>query len=373
MSIRADRSEAPKMAETPEGYLRGTAVVTRTGVFDYLEPDGTIRKELRHPDDVFASESLATLSMIPVTVDHPTTMLNSETAQELGVGQTGENPIIDGKHLIVPFTITHKRGIDAAKQGKRELSLGYECDLIPEVGTYNGQDYTHRQTNIRYNHLSLVDRARAGSIARINLDGAAVQSDVTQPVREVNTMTDKALATVKLDGLDYQAAPEVAKAYDRVTAELETARNDAAKSKTDMQKEYDELKAKADALKEEMDKLKADRSDAAIAAKVQERLNLEREAGKLVKDAKFDGLPDREVMVEAIKAQRENFDGEGKSDDYVKAAFDMAIESAGDPDAIAKQRAATAEKLDGAEKLQSTERGNQSRLDSLIAKSRGGQ
>ena len=370
MSIRADRSEAPRMTETPEGYLRGSAVVTRTGVFDYLESDGTIRKELRHPDDVFASESLATLSMIPVTVDHPTTMLNSETAQELGVGQTGENPIIDGKHLIVPFTITHKRGIDAAKLGKQELSLGYECDLVQEVGNYNGQDYTHRQTNIRYNHLSLVDRARAGSVARINLDGAAVQSDVT--TSEVN-MTDKTMTKVNLDGLSYDAAPEVAKALDKATAELEVVRNDAAKSKTDMQKEYDELKAKADALKEEMDKLKEDRSDAAIATKVQERLSLEREAGKLVEDARFDGLSDAEVMVSAIKSVRENFDATDKSADYIKAAFDMAIESAGDPDAIAKQRAATAEKLDSAEKPKSTERGNQSRLDSLIAKSRGGQ
>lgn len=370
MSIRADRNEAPKMTETPEGYLRGTAVVTRTGVFDYLEPDGTIRKELRHPDDVFASDSLATLSMIPVTVDHPTTMLNSETAQELGVGQTGENPIIDGKHLIVPFTITHKRGIDAAKQGKQELSLGYECDLVQEVGNYNGQDYTHRQTNIRYNHLSLVDRARAGSIARINLDGCAVQSDV--PTKEVN-MTDKTMAKVNLDGLSYDAAPEVAKALDKVSAELEATKKDAEKTREDMQKEYDELKAKADALKEELDKLKEDRSDSAIAAKVQERLNLERVAGRLDSEAKFDGLSDVEVMVSAIKAVRENFDATDKSADYIKAAFDMAIESAGDPDAIAKQRAATAEKLDGAAKPQSTERGNQSRLDSLIAKSRGGQ
>ena len=186
-------------------------------------------------------------------------------------------------------------------------------------------------------------------------------------------MTDKTMAAVNLDGLTYDAAPEVAKAFEKLSAELETARTDAAKSKADMQKEYDELKAKADALKEEMDKLKEDRSDAAIAAKVQERLSLEREAGKLVKDAKFDGLSDREVMVAAIKQQRENFDAEGKSDDYIKASFDMAIESAGDPDAIAKQRAATAEKMDGVATPKETMRGNQSRLDSLIAKSRGGQ
>lgn len=369
MSVRVDRSDIPKMTQTTEGYLRGSAVVTRTGVFEYLEPDGSIRTELRHPDDVFSGASLGTLSMIPVTVDHPAVMLTAETAEAHTVGQTGETPTIDGKQLIMPFTITHKRGTDAAKQGKLELSLGYECDLLPEAGEYNGQIYTHRQTNIRYNHLSLVDRARAGSVARINLDGAAVQSDV--PNQEVNKMTDKTMAAVNLDGLNYDAAPEVAKAFNKLSVELESVRNDAAKSKADMQKEYDSLKAKADALKEEMDALKEDRSDSVVAAKVQERLGLERNAAKLDTEAKFDGLSDLEVMVAAVKAVRPTFDAAEKSVDYVKAAFDMAIESAGDPDAIANQRAAATEKLDSKDLPKTTERGNQSRLDSLVAKSRG--
>lgn len=344
MVIRADRSTPGKMTRTPEGYLRGEAVVTRTGVFDYLEPDGSIRKELRHPDDVFATESLATLAMIPVTVDHPAQLLTLETATELSVGQTGENSRVDGKVIYTPFTITHKRGIDAVDAGKRELSLGYSCDLMEESGVYNGQPYTHRQINISYNHLSLVDRARAGSIARINLDGAAIQSCETKPGDD--NMSDLKTVTVKLDGLDYQAAPEVAKALEKAQTELETVRGDAAKSKADMQKEYDALKAKADALKEEMDKMKDEKSDSAIAEKVQARLKLERDASKLDAEAKLDGLSDLEVMVAAVKSARPNFDAADKSEDYVRAAFDMAIESAGDPDAIAKQRQQTVVKAD---------------------------
>jgi len=340
VELRADRSQFGRMTTTPEGYLRGEAVVTRTGVFDYVNADGSIRKELRHPDDVFSTASLATLSMIPVTVDHPSQLLTLETATELSVGQTGENSRIDGKLVLTPFTITNKRGIDAVKSGKQELSLGYSCDLVEESGEYNGEAYTHRQTNIAYNHLSIVDRARAGAVARINLDGAAVQSTTAN---EVHTMSEKTMAAVNLDGITYDAAPEVANALTKTQAELESVRSDAAKTKADMQKEYDELKAKADALKEAMDKMKEEKSDSVIAAKVQERLTLERAAAKLDAEAKFDGMSDQEVMLAAIKAVRPTFDAEGKSADYVKAAFDMAIESAGDPDAIAKQRKDAAE------------------------------
>jgi hypothetical protein len=43
-------------------------------------------------------------------------------------------------------------------------------------------------------------------------------------------------------------------------------------------------------------------------------------------DGKMDALlelEDREVMLKAIKASDEKFDGEGKSDDYLQARFDM--------------------------------------------------
>ena len=43
---------------TPEGYIKARSIVTRCGVFLYKNADGTIRKELRHPDYVMLPESL---------------------------------------------------------------------------------------------------------------------------------------------------------------------------------------------------------------------------------------------------------------------------------------------------------------------------
>lgn len=56
---------------TEEGYIKGRAIVTRCGVFLYKNADGTIRKELRHPDEVFIEESMQSIKLIPVVDGTP--------------------------------------------------------------------------------------------------------------------------------------------------------------------------------------------------------------------------------------------------------------------------------------------------------------
>lgn len=329
--VRVDRSTFPKVSRTPEGYLRGEAVVTRLGVFLYTNPDGSVRRELRHPDDVLKADSLATLGMIPITVDHPKQLVTSENAAELSVGMTGENPRIDGRNIIVPLTVTHADGILAVNDGIQELSCGYSVELVPEVGEYNGEPYTHRQTNIVYNHLALVSKARAGSSARLNLDGAAVQS-IDQP-GELK-MSEK-LVSVNLDGLNYDAAPEVAKALQKAQAridemeeEKEEEKEDMKATKADMQKKIDEYQAKIDEMKAEMDKMKETNSDSAIDKAVTERLELIGKASKIVKDsAELAGKNARQIMEATIKAKYADINLDGKSDDYVSARFDAIIDA----------------------------------------------
>ncbi len=45
-------------------------------------------------------------------------------------------------------------------------------------------------------------------------------------------------------------------------------------------------------------------------------------------DAKLDGKSDREIMIETIRHDAEDFDAEGKSDDYVRAYFEASTKSA---------------------------------------------
>jgi hypothetical protein len=104
--IRFDSIPLPKMTRTKEGYLRGQAVVSRAGVFQYMNMDGTIRGELRHPDEIFQKSSLDTLKMIPITNDHPPEFLNANNIAQYQVGYTGETYDVVNDQIILTMTIT---------------------------------------------------------------------------------------------------------------------------------------------------------------------------------------------------------------------------------------------------------------------------
>lgn len=332
----------PTMTRTPEGYLRGEAIASRIGVFEYMNPDGSTRRELRHPDEVLSVESLDTLKQIPVTLTHPPVMVNSGNARQYQVGQTGDTyRVDDGKHIVVGFTVTDATAVNAVETGQaKQLSLGYSLDLLPEQGEYEGESYTHKQTNIRYNHLALVDVARAGASATINLDGA-IQFDTIEEVQHLNATTPPPrLETVRIDGFERQASPEVVKHIE----DLAASNMDAKKNAEDMKKQMDELKGKLDAMKEEYDALKAGEGnkDSLISEAVTARLALIGKARKLT--ANVDGMEamsNRDIMVQAITAKASSFNADGLSDEYVQGRFDtlldMQVESV--PASVAGQRA----------------------------------
>lgn len=153
-TIPCDAIELPTVRFDENGFLVGYAAVTRTGVFPYVNFNGTLRGELRHPDEIFKQESIDTLEMIPITLDHPPELLNVENASKYQVGTTGQIFEISDDKIIVSIKITDKKAIEAILGGKVELSLGYNFDSIPEEGEYKGQHYSVKQYNIKYNHLS---------------------------------------------------------------------------------------------------------------------------------------------------------------------------------------------------------------------------
>lgn len=350
---RYDRGELRgQITKTDEGYLRGDAIVTRTGVFTYRLPDGTVRKELRHPDDVFSKESMDSLKMLPVTDEHPyhhRGIVTKDNAAELQIGQTGETVYPDGRFLLTSLQISRDDGIQSVNSGRRELSCGYICDLEETLGTWDGESYTHRQRNIKYNHVAIVDRARAGSTARLNLDaGDAIQTDEDQ------SMTTPNLLTVVLDGISYQASPEVANALNKSKArvdELDGLLQTAQQSLKDKGAEFDTLKAKHDEAAAELDKLKKADNSEEIKKAVKARIGLLQSASRVLDDEamqKLDDASDRDIMTAVIHAKHKDAkldekDDKGEfkaSDVYVQARFDAVIEALPKHDAAAQQRSA---------------------------------
>lgn len=158
-----------KATYTDEGYLRDTPIVTSVGVFDYHNEDGSIRKELRLPEHVFAPESLKSYKGKPIIITHDAGLVNKNNVEQEAVGTILSDGIKDGNDVRAEIII---HDTDELKRcGLKELSLGYSLDLIEEPGEWQGQHYDAIQTNIIINHLALVANARAGEQARLNIDG----------------------------------------------------------------------------------------------------------------------------------------------------------------------------------------------------------
>ena len=329
--FRIDKNPLPKVYRTSEGYIKGTAIVTRTGIFKYVDNQGNIRLELRHPDDILDEDSLESLKQIPITVEHPTVLVDSSNVKQLGVGLTGETVKIDGENIKTTVTITAIEGVEAINSGKEELSLGYTLDLEEEEGIYNGQPYTHRQKNIRYNHLAIVERGRAGANARLNFDsfecGMIVDENITHEREN--------MVKINIDNVDVEVDEAVKKSFDSLNARLDAE----IKSKSDIQKEIDSLKAKLDEKEEELKKAKEINSDSAISEKAKARVELIAKAGKVVNiDGLYD-LSDRDIKLSVIKSRYDSLDLTDKSDDYVSARFDAICEALTNNDeAIKKQQ-----------------------------------
>lgn len=331
--LRYDTGEIKQHHLTEEGFLNVDAIVTRTGVFEYLNNDGSIRRELRHPEDVLKDDSLNSMKLLPITLMHPKErVVDSDNAKKLSVGTTGESLNHDGRLIKTNILITDKNAIKAVEDGIQELSLGYRVKLVEDSGEFQGERYDVRQTDIKYNHLAIVPRGRAGE-AKIILDSAdAVQKQTID--NRVPKPKEKTMNLVKrnLDGITYDAAPEIVNALDKAIAASKTTA-DELKIANDS---ISEIQAKLDAANEKIAEFEKVDHAAEIAKGVKARSALVAAAMKHLDAKVVEGIEektDSEIKVMVIEKYRPNFNKDGaneeniKNDVYLQAAFEAALEN----------------------------------------------
>lgn len=167
-SIRLDKNDSTYF--TNEGYLVDHPILTSCGIFEYTNPDGSIRRELRLPKYVFDENSLKTYRGKPIIITHDAGVVDKNNVDKEQIGTILSDGYEDGEDVRAEIIIHDTDSMQ--KCGLKELSLGYNLDLVEEPGVWKGQPYDAIQTNIVINHLALVASARAGEQARLNIDGS---------------------------------------------------------------------------------------------------------------------------------------------------------------------------------------------------------
>lgn len=158
--------------------------LSKVGVYQYSEASilkgGDPKKMigvLRSPQELGNDETVKSFRLMPWLDDHPATLLGPESkglkpAEDKGVeGVIGEKTYFKDGVLYGNIKVFSEALAKKLASGKRELSLGYYCDFVPEAGVFEGQPYQYAQKNLRGNHGASVRSGRMGSDVRV-LDAA---------------------------------------------------------------------------------------------------------------------------------------------------------------------------------------------------------
>ena len=304
----------------------------------YVKSDGSEEMEAKLPEEILSDSTVSSANSKPVTDGHHG-LVTKDNSHDLMKGFTASNGHVEGNMLYNDITITDPNLISQIKNGsKRELSIGFETQMDPTSGTYNGAKYDAVQRNIRINHVAVVPKGRAGHEVRLIGDSAEAVDQVEPSEEKGNQMETRVVRadgqniTVAADDVDKITKLDAdnsakAKQIADLDAQIKKLQSEKAQLQGDADasaKKADEAQAKADSLeadnkkiKEEFDKYKADGVD--------KKLELIDKVKSFVGDEyDYHGKSDRDMKIDAVKAIKgDSVDFTDKSDTYVQAAFDM--------------------------------------------------
>ena len=361
----------------PNGTCRIPATLTRVGVLNYRRADGAIQRELRHPDEVFAADSLSTLAAVPLTVHHPKEMVDPSNYRRLSVGHVCDNVRQDDGHVAADVVVTVDEALAQVESGAlTEISCGYRCDYDPTPGEWDGEPYDGVQRSIRYNHAALLPSGtgRAGRTVGLRLDSEGHEIECDQKTEQPPVKADNpkgrqpvaqgalSMAHIRIDEVDYDPAtsgPALGQAVDRLQKRLtavekkaESAAEDADRARADasdlVAKVESAAKAELEAAQAETEVVKAEVAEAKAATKtaeeradaaekalaeattpaaldklVAERQELIETARKVIgkPEQRFDGMSASEIRRNALAILHGNEEIDAAEQAYVDAAF----------------------------------------------------
>lgn len=321
---------------TPEGYLVAEAFVARAGVQLYNgeelgRPELGVVAVYRSEDEVRAPAAMMTFSHKPITIGHPAVLVDQENWKDFAKGEISTEATWDGDRIKLPLIVKDAEAVGMIRDGLRGLSAGYMSDIAWGDGvTPNGESYQARQTNIRINHVALVNMGRAGEEFRIGDAADAWGAAPLPPQPKEQEMTTKTVVVGDKEitvAAEHAPILEAAVADHRAALDSQTKAHEAAIQLKDT--EIGGLKAKLATAE------KAVLTDEQLRARVRDRAALENVAKKV--DPKIDlSLGDNDLKKAVVVSTYGADSLAGASPDEVAGAYRIVAASAakmkdGDP------------------------------------------
>ncbi len=377
MAIRLDRGTIHKTG-SGGGFLRARVTIARDGVFPYLMPNGQVRLEAKLPEDIFSDLTIESAKGAPITQLHVPIeeggLVTSANYQKHIKGALGDSVTVVKGHLSANETVFDQGLIEKIDSGELvEISIGFETEIDPTPGDYQGQRYDARQRNIRINHVAHVPEGRAGETVRVHLDAAIGKSVDVAVMMKDQQKKDSKNTTQRGDQMDENAFVEFFKnlfaflsgkkkeegaAGGDTGGEGGSAGNDGGsgeggdpqntppkgdakdnKLSQEIQKNK-ALQARVDALEAALKKITGDQKEKDEAkrldAAVNARISLIETAKAVCKDLKHDGMTNREIKLKVIGATlpfEEGVKTDSLEDVVIDARYDAAM-------ALAREKAA---------------------------------
>lgn len=317
------------------GYLEAVARTARTGTQQYLgaemgRPDLGVVTVYRDEAEVFSKASLQSFAAIPLTVDHPPAGVTAANWKQVAVGTTGNEVLRDGEFLKIGLKVMDANAIQAIRDGKRELSVGYRTEIVWGDGVApDGTPYQAKQTAIVADHIAIVSAGRAGPQCRIGDSWAALDAGgerAPDPSSSRSSTADRdtpPMHKLTIDGIPVElsdvAAAAVSKLQERIgtltadnlklTGDLTATRDSHVQALAAKDAEIAAAKTAAEAKDGEIAVLKQQVADAALTpAKLDAAVAARAvvvDAAKAVLGAAFvaDGKTEAEIRREVVASR----------------------------------------------------------------------
>lgn len=307
----------PKIDKT-SGFLTAPVKLARIGVQNYFGIELGMKDRageqfgvLRSAAEVLHKDSIKSFINLVVTDDHPSGYVTTDNVKLLQKGQVSEVVKTDNG-LVGVVTITDKDQIEKITKGKVEVSVGYSNQLKKEKGMFDGKEYEFVQTNIRANHLAIVDAGRCGPTCKLTVDQKAKETVMFVTIDGIQYKVEDAQLKQAIENQQITHDAEVNKFKKKLSEEEEEKKKlKADKDKAEAEKDAAEKEKVSDA---DLNKLIADRAELLTTAKgiLGDKMPECTDCPQEIKTAVVDHiLPDMEL--------------DGKSKEYIDAAFDMAL------------------------------------------------